>query len=221
MVTRPLLRCFASMVLIAAQQLVSVPRQQEASSSAVTNHGTIQDGHTYTNAALGMTMPLPGSWEFMEVLAYATPEQKAVVKAEEERVKSNCSGPLCGDAEINEALQYKVAMVPLYSVFMLGYKLSPEYQDRSRHSLLGFAQVMTASTTSKGWIIDENLMPIRLSGHHAYRLLMHNAKNTKAKGFIYVADSNGFVFMLVATAIQQPDELQRAVENMKLPQDTH
>jgi hypothetical protein len=44
---------------------------------------------------------------------------------------------------------------------------------------------------------------------HAFRLL-------QGKGFIYVADSNGFVFMLVATAMQRSNELQSAVENMKL-----
>jgi hypothetical protein len=45
---------------------------------------------------------------------------------------------------------------------------------------------------------------------------MHNATFPQGNGFIYVADSNGFVFMLVATAMQRPDELQSAMKNMKL-----
>jgi hypothetical protein len=66
--------------------------------------------------------------------------------------------------------------------------------------LLELAQIMTSSAPDNGWIVDENLMPVRLSGRHAYRLLVHNATRPGAKGVMYVADSNGFVFMLVATA---------------------
>jgi hypothetical protein len=161
-------------------------------------------------------MTLPGSWEFMEVDAYSSPEQKARTEAEEERIRANCNGPLCDHADLKEALQYKLSGVPVYSIFVLGYNLYGEYQDRLRHPLFELAQIMTKSTTSHGWVIDQNLTPIRLSGNHACRLVMHNATFPQGKGFIYVADSNGFVFMLVATAMQRSDELQFAVENMKL-----
>jgi hypothetical protein len=195
---------------------ISTPAQQEDGSSPEANRGAIQNDHIYTSPALGITMTLPGSWEFMEVDAYSSPDQKAREKAEEERIRAHCSGPLCGDADVKEALQYKVSGIPVYSVFVLGYKLSAEFQNRQRHPLFDFAQIMTKSTTSNGWVIDQNLTPMRLSGHHAYQLLMHNATFPHGKGFIYVADSNGFVFMLVATAMQRSDELQSAVENMKL-----
>jgi hypothetical protein len=195
---------------------ISAPARQANGSSPEANRGAIQNGHIYTSPALGVTMTLPGTWEFMEVDAYSSPEQKAREKAEEERIRANCSGPLCGDANVKEALQYKVSGHPVYSISMLGYKLSGEYQDRLRHPLFEFAQIMTKSTTSHGWVIDQNLTPMRLSGHHAYRLLMHNATFPRGKGFVYVADSNGFVFMLVAAAMQRSDELQSAVEDMKL-----
>lgn len=195
---------------------VSAPAGQVDGSSSEANKGKIQNGHIYGNSALGITMSLPGSWEFMEVDAYSSPEQKAKVKAEEERMKAHCSGPLCGEADVKEALQYASNGRPIFSVFVLGHKLSAEFQNRQRHPLLGLAQTMAASTTDSGWVVDENLTPISISGRPAYRLLMHNAKNPRGKGFIYVADSNSFVFMLVAVAVQRPDELQSAVENMRL-----
>jgi hypothetical protein len=194
----------------------SASARQADASPREANKGTIQNGHIYTNSALGITMPLPGNWEFMEVDAYSSPEQKAKSKAEQERIRAHCSGPLCGDADVNEALQYKVNDHAMYSVFVLGYKLSAEYQNRRLHPLLEFARITTSSTTSHGWVVDENLAPIRVAERPVYRILMHNATFPQAKGFIYVADSNGFVFMLVATAMHQPDELQSAVESMKL-----
>ena len=199
--------------------LSAIARQGDSARSE-TNRGVIQDGHIYTSRVLGMTITLPGSWEFMEVQAYASPEQKAKVEAEKQRMKAHCSGPLCGDADVKEAFQYKVDGRPIYAVFVLGFKLSAEYQNRRRHPLFGLAQIMTSATTSHGWVVDENLAPIRLSGQDAYRLLVHNATSPQGKGFIYVTDSKGCVFMLVATAMQRPDELQSAVENMKLlPKD--
>ena len=105
-------------------------------------------------------MTLPGSWEFMKVDAYSSPEQKAREKAEEERTRTHCSGALCGNADVEEAL-YKVSGMAVYSVFVLGYKLSAEFQNRQRHPLFDLAQIMTKSTTSSGWVIDQNLTPIR------------------------------------------------------------
>jgi hypothetical protein len=55
----------------------------------------------------------------MEVDAYSSPEQKAKANAEEERIKAHCSGPLCGEADIKEALRYTVNGRPVYSVFVL------------------------------------------------------------------------------------------------------
>ncbi len=71
----------------------------------------------------------------MEVDAHSSPEQKTREKAEQQRIKAHCSGPLCGDADVKEALQYKASGIPVYSVFVLGYKLSAEFQNRQRHPL--------------------------------------------------------------------------------------
>ena len=107
---------------------------------------------------------------------------------------------------------------PVYTIWVLAYKLSPEFQDRQRHPLFELAQIMTSSVTVNHWIVDENLTPMRLSRQHAFRLLMHNQVNMQARGFIYVSDTNGLVFMLVATVTVQPNSVQSAVENMKITQ---
>jgi hypothetical protein len=170
------------------------------------------------NPALGISIVLPGSWNFMEIDAYSSPEQKARAKAESETMRAHCSGPLCGEADIKEALQTANGGHPVLAIFLTAFKLSPEFRDRQSHPLFEFAQIMTSSAADNGWIVDENLMPVRLSGRHAYRLLVHNATRPDAKGVMYVADSNGFVFMLVATATQRFEDLASAVENLKFSQ---
>jgi hypothetical protein len=117
----------------------------------------------------------------MEIDVYSSPEQKARAKAESETIRAHCSGPLCGEADIKEALQTANGGHPVLAIFLTAFKLSPEFRDRQSHPLLEFAQIMTSSAPDNGWIVDENLMPVRLSGRHAYRLLVHNAIRPDAK----------------------------------------
>jgi len=63
--------------------------------------------------------------------------------------------------------------------------------------------------------------PISLGGRPAYRLLVHNSHTITAKGFIYVADSNGPVFMLLGIAMSDPERLQTAMENLKFLDSTN
>jgi hypothetical protein len=57
--------------------------------------------------------------------------------------------------------------------------------------------------------------PPTLGGRPAYRLLVHDSHTITAKGFLYVADSNGQVFMLLGVAMSDPEKLQSAMENLK------
>ena len=77
----------------------------------------------YVNAALGMTITLPGTWE----LGRAVPTQS--------KPPSDCSGPLCGNPEINLILRTKSDSTPAARVRLAGYKLSGPYLNRSRQSV--------------------------------------------------------------------------------------
>ena len=197
---------------------LTVPAQEGDRRSSLENKGKILGGHIYNNPALGITIVLSGSWNFFDMDMYSTPESKARLKEETDRIKATCQGPLCGESDINVALQWTVEGRPLHAVFLSAYKLSPEYQNRERHPLVWFAKAMMESSMRMGWVTDGELTPIQLAGKPAYRLTTHHAKTPEAKNIAYVADSNGFVFMLAATAMSRSDELQSAVESMKLEQ---
>jgi hypothetical protein len=57
--------------------------------------GNLVGGNVYVNAALGMTITLPGTWQ----LGRAVPTQSTP--------SADCSGPLCGNPEINAQLKYR------------------------------------------------------------------------------------------------------------------
>lgn len=197
--------------------LPALMQAQEGDAKATTEKGgTILEGHVYSNPLLGMIITLSGSWEFFEQDKYSTPEQKERLKRDMDRAKATCQGPLCGEADIKDSLQWTVEGRPVRGVFVTAFKLSPEYQNRKRHPLVWFARTMLASSTNAGWVSESELTPVRLDGKPAYRLVMHNARTPTAKGFAYVADSNGFVFMLVATALSGAEQLQAEMEGMKL-----
>lgn len=84
--------------------------------------GSLVGGNVYVNAALGMTITLPGTWE----LGRAVPTQS--------KPPSDCSGPLCGNPEINLILRTKSDSTPAARVRLAGYKLSGPYLNRSRQS---------------------------------------------------------------------------------------
>lgn len=74
---------------------------------------------------------------------------------------------------------------------------------------------MSLGSLGGKWITEGDLTLIQLDGKPSYRLLVHSRTTTTAKGFLYVGDSNGRVFMLVGTATSDPARLQTAIENMK------
>jgi hypothetical protein len=183
--------------------------------------GSITDDNSYNNPALGMTIALSGKWDFFKRTIYSTPESEKKLQERMDRVRNNCSGPLCGDADIDINIQTVSNGKPLQAILITAYKLSAAYQDRRRFPLKTFASVMTVGSLGDEWMVDGELTPTQLSGKPAYRLMTHSKKNPAGKGFAYVGDSNGYIFMLVGVATWQPDDLQAALEHMKLAATSH
>ena len=136
-----------------------------------------------------------------------------------EGAREACQGPLCGDAEIDVALQTDAPFV--HAIFLNAYKLSPEFQNRDRHPLKRFAEIMGLNSLGEHWVPDGELTAIQLGGRPAYRLLLHHRETARGKGFLYVADSNGRVFMLLGTALSEPEKLQSAIEHLTFADGTH
>jgi hypothetical protein len=105
---------------------------------------------------------------------------------------------------------------------MIAYKLLPEYLDRRRYPLKRFADAMaTNSVGDSGWIGSGELTAIELDKKAAYRLLVHKPQLLgQGIGFGYVAESNGYVFLLVGCVPSlihdYPKALQSAIESMRL-----
>jgi hypothetical protein len=183
------------------------------------NKGTIEQGNTYVNPALQLKILLPGSWHFFDRTMYSTPESKQKEKDMLERKRAACQGPLCGDAQIDVALQTDTPFV--HAIFLTAYQLSPEFQNRERHPLKRFAEVMGPGSLGNDWIREGELTAIQLGGRAAYRLIVHHRKTVTARGFVYVADSNGRVFMLLGTAMSESEKLQSAIENLTFTNVSH
>jgi hypothetical protein len=185
--------------------------------------GTMVGENIYTNQALGMTITLPGAWQpFTKDL-----QQQAGLKTEKAGPEPGCRGPLCGEPAINISIISKSVVsksdsVPIGVIFLQAFKLSAPYLDRKRYPLIKFAESMTkGSMNGSGWLISSNLAAMQLGGRPAYRLLVHAPKpgGYEAKGFGYVAESNGYVFLMLGTAVdifpEIPPKLQAAMEELK------
>ena len=183
------------------------------------NRGNIEGGNIYLNPALQLKVFLPGAWHFFDRTMYSTPESKQKEKEMQQRNRAGCQGPLCGDAEIDVALQTDKPFV--HAIFLSAHRLSPEYQNRQRHPLKWFAEVMGLGSLGDGWIPEGELTTIQLGGRPAYRLIVHHKQTVTAKGYLYVADSNGRVFMLLGTAMSESEKLQSAIENLTFTNASH
>jgi hypothetical protein len=172
-------------------------------------------GKTYLNDNLAMTITLPGngSWR---LLGKATnlADKRAVAASP----PNGCVGPLCGQADINVAVLSE--SVPGEAILLVAYHLSAEYQNQARHPLVNFAQTMILNSLGGQWIPETGLAPAKLGDRPAFRLVTRNKGNPAAKGFMYVSRSNGYVFLLVGTAIRNPEELRTAIEGMQLRKST-
>ncbi|PYU69686.1 MAG: hypothetical protein DMG52_28265 [Acidobacteria bacterium] len=179
------------------------------------NKGNLVGQNLYYNPALSLSLSLPGAWQFFDRTAYSTPEQKLHEKEMLEKAKATCQGALCGPVEIDVSLQSPSGGPPKYAIYLSAHKLAPEYQDRSLHPLRKFAEVMSLGSLGNNWIPDGALASVNLGGRPAYRLVVHNSHTTTSKGFLYVADSNGQVFMLLGVAMSEPATLQSALESLR------
>ena len=180
--------------------------------SAPDKKGRILDENTYNNPALGMTLKLPGTWEFL-----TQQEKKDLGVEEKEAADPSCTGPLCR-SDINVSLITKAEPVATASIFLLAYKLEPQYLDRRRYPLKIFAKSMlTGSVGGSGWTQDGDITTLQIDGKPAYRLLV---QQPSSKGCGYVAESNGYVFMIIGVAPRtipwKFGQIQEAVEKMKL-----
>ncbi len=179
------------------------------------NKGNLVGQNLYYNPALRLGLWLPGAWQFFDRTAYSTPEQKQHEKEMLEKARVTCQGTLCGPVEIDVSLQSPSGGPPKYAIYLSAHKLAPEYQDRILHPLRKFEEVMSLGSLGNNWISDGELTSINLGGRPAYRLVVHNSHTTTAKGFLYVADSNGQVFMLLGVAMSEPVPLQSALEGLR------
>jgi len=168
--------------------------------------GTVDSGGVYNNAVLGMTIRLPGNWQL---------QNQGVAHGARD---PGCTGPLCGDPEIDIAMIPGRSATPGYRVFLAAWKLSAEYRDRHQYPLKWFARSMTTgSLGGSNWIPVGELSPIQLSGRSAYRLLVAKPGEKEVKACGYVSEANGYVFLLVASADSSAEEaaLQTAIERLE------
>ena len=188
------------MVIVGCSFAQDSPRQD-----AQAVQGYITGGDIYKNHALGMTIMLPGVWELMPGTAKKAPAD------------TSCRGPLCGAPEIDVTLQQKAPTSTHYKIFIAGYKLPRLYQDRQRYPLQRLAGVMLqGSMNGSGLTPMGPQESIRLDGKTAYRLLAGHPGDQIAKAVGYVAETNGYIFLIVLAAPSSPDQLTAAIEKMSL-----
>jgi len=203
--------CQMHRVMYLCASLLFLAQTPDPSRRLSEHEGTIDGNNVYRNAILQIEVPLPGRWHFFDRTMYSSPESKQKEKSEQNR--QSCRGPLCGEAEIDTALQTDTPFV--YAIFLTARSLLPEYQNRERYPLKRIAQAFTSGASGGQWIPDSDLTEIHLGGRPAYRLMLHHRQTVTAKGFVYVAESNGRVFMLIGTAMTEPEKLRAVIESMK------
>jgi len=207
-------RRFIVLLLVLLLTLVSAAQNDK---SAPEKKGRFLDENSYNNPALGMTLKLPGAWEFFTQQA----KKDMGLLEEKATVDPSCTGPLCR-SDIDVSLITKAEPVATASIFLLAYKLEPQYLDRKRYPLSMFAKSMLAgSVGGSGWTPDGDMTPLQIDGRPAYRLLV---TQPSSKGCGYVAESNGYVFMMIGVAPRvipwKYGQIQEALEKMKLTAQT-
>jgi hypothetical protein len=187
---------FLVLAVCATYVIAAQVRQPEKGADTV-------DGGTYKNPELGISIVLPGRWGVMRSERNPTDSNTPV---------PGCDGPLCGHAQIIVSLDSLSETGQ--NISMVAYRLSPPYLDRKRYPLKRFAEVMTKdSLGGSNWIPNGDLTSITLGGKPAYRLLLHQRVSSKI-GFGYVAESNGYMFLLIGDAFSGAESLQSAIEAM-------
>src|SRR5882762_1616684 len=144
--------------------------------------GTITHGNLYENPALGMSVPLEGSWQFFE----QEDQERMDVAAAKSGPPPNCAGPLCQEA-IKTALITKPSRLPPFgTIFLSAYKLEPKYLDRQKYPLYKFADSMMRGSLPPDQTPAEPMTEIKLSGHSVYRQRVKQAGSDAIKNIGYV-----------------------------------
>jgi len=199
------------LLLLTAAFFAHLLHAQNASPTKDTN-GTLSGANMYQNATLGITLKLPGSWHLREKGAAHGARESA------------CTGPLCGDPDVDVALDPLAGDDRQYHLFLAAWKLDAEYRNRSRYPLKWFAQIMTTGSLGGSGLVPLGaLTAIQLDGHPAYRLLVGQPGATEAGACGYVSESNGYVFLLVGSAASSSEEptLQTAIEQLTFAKTLH
>ena len=186
--------CLLSSLLAHAQNKQPSPDQQ----------GRIVGENIYENLALGLTITLPGSWRL--------PPNSATLSDPD----PTCTGPLCGNPEINVAIESKPESDSHYKIYLAGYRLPAQYLNRNRYPLKWFAGIMMADSLGKDLVPIEKQTAIQLDGRPAHRLLVAHPGETTPRVLGYVSEANGYVFLLVGAAPMNPQVLRSAIEALKL-----
>ena len=177
-----------------------LPDSDETPTSA--KRGSIVGGNTYSNPALGLQISLPGKWHFMPPVP--RPEST-----------SGCRGPLCGNPEIEATLEPDSD--PTQKLGLIAYKLSSRYLNRERYPLKKFAELMTLNSLGgSNWVSLGGLDLVQFGGRPTYRLLVRDQNISTKKGFAYVSESNGYIYLIVGGDGSSSQNLRQAVENMKI-----
>jgi len=199
--------CFVTAVFSHGQRKNPVPQTE----------GTILNDDTYSNPVLGVEIKLPGAWQVFD----KEMQRQAGLRTNGNKGDTTCRELFCGNPEISIALiskRQQSGLGGLGAIFLAGYKMSGPYLNRQSYPLKRLAETMTSSSLgASGLMPIGNLTPIRLSGKPAFRLLVRDQNIPTIKGFGYVSESNGYVFLLVGTApsIEYSWNLQIAIEKMK------
>jgi hypothetical protein len=172
--------------------------------------GRIDGLNTYINPILGLRITVPGKWRLMVPNKYAQYAPNAQPPPD-----SSCRGPLCGKPEIDEALE--TDSLPVQTLFLIGYRLQPEYLNRQRYPLSRFAEaMMQGSLAGSEWVPMGGMSQIQIAGRQAYRLLVHDPSRPGKKGFGFAFEANGYVCLLIGTDITASQSLLPAVERMTI-----
>jgi hypothetical protein len=199
--------CFSALVFLS---LAGGAQVQDKETSSDTR-GSIVGSNAYNNPALGITINLPGSWQFLGKATELDPESKA----KQSTNHSDCQGPLCGGMAIDVAMESMSSGVLVHEISLGAFKLAEPYLNRERYPLKWFAQGMITGSMGNQWTSVEELTSVRLAGRPAFRMIVRNRSVPSTMGFAYVSESNGYVFLLMGAAMKNADDLQSAIEHMK------
>ena len=163
--------------------------------------GSVSDGNSYTNPALGITVKLPGDWQLLQMTTETPSDPR-------------CTGPLCGKPDVNVVLESQPQSNPRYRLYLSGWKLSAQYLNRDRYPLKWFANIMLEGSMDRNLVPLEKQTAIRINGRQAFRVLAAAKGDNTPRLFGYVSEANGYVFLLVGAAPLTLQPLQTAIEGM-------